>query len=114
MTKTNYRILNDCRGMYEDEVFDTILSQRGINNVEHFLTPTEDDLLPLDSLLRIDEAYQRVDRAIVNNERIGILFDTDLDGITSGTIMTRYFRHSTDNINTYLDDGNMHGVIGQD
>ena len=93
MTKTNYRILNDCRGMYEDEVFDTILSQRGINNVEHFLTPTEDDLLPLDSLLRIDEAYQRVDRAIVNNERIGILFDTDLDGITSGTIMTRYFRH---------------------
>ena len=75
MTKTNYRILNDCRGMYEDEIFDTILSQRGINDVEHFLTPTEDDLLPLDSLLRIDEAYQRVDRAIVNNECIGILFD---------------------------------------
>lgn len=114
MTKTNYRILNDCRGMYEDEVFDTILSQRGINNVEHFLTPTEDDLLPLDSLLRIDEAYQRVDRAIVNNERIGILFDTDLDGITSGTIMTRYFRHSTDNIKTYIDEGKMHGLIGQD
>ena len=114
MTKTNYRILNDCRGMYEDEVFDTILSQRGINDVEHFLTPTEDDLLPLDSLLRIDEAYQRVDRAIVNNERIGILFDTDLDGITSGTIMTRYFRYSTDNIKTYIDEGKMHGLIGQD
>ena len=30
MTKTNYKILNDCRGMYEDEVFDTILNQRGV------------------------------------------------------------------------------------
>ena len=63
--------------MYEDEVFDTILNQRGIENVEHFLNPTEEDLLPLDSLFRIDEAYQRVDFAITNNECIGILFDTD-------------------------------------
>lgn len=114
MTKTNYNILNDCRGMYEDEVFNTILNQRGVSDVEHFLNPTEDDLLPLDSLFYIDEAYQRVDRAIVHNECIGILFDTDLDGITSGTIMTRYFRHSTDNIKTYIDEGKMHGLIGQD
>ena len=67
MTKTNYRILSDCRGMYEDEVFDVILSQRGIKNVKHFLNPTENDLLSIDSLLYIDEAYRRVDRAITNN-----------------------------------------------
>ena len=114
MTKTNYRILSDCRGMHEDEVFDVILSQRGIKNVKHFLNPTENDLLSIDSLLYIDEAYRRVDRAITNNECIGILFDTDLDGITSGTIMTRYLRHFTDNIKTYIDEGKMHGLIGQD
>lgn len=114
MTKTNYKILNDCHGMYENEVFDTILNQRGIENVEHFLNPTEEDLLPLDSLFRIDEAYQRVDFAITNNECIGILFDTDLDGITSGTEMTRYLRHFTTNIKTYIDEGKMHGLIGQD
>ena len=28
--------------------------------------------------------------------------------------MTRYFRHSTDNIKTYIDEGKMHGLIGQD
>ena len=50
MTKTNYNILNDCRGMYEDEIFDTILEQRGIQNVDDFLNPTEDNLLPLNSL----------------------------------------------------------------
>lgn len=114
MTKTNYRILNDCRGMYENEVFSTILNQRGIKDVEHFLNPTENDLLPLDSLLYINEAYQRVDNAIEKKECIGILFDTDLDGVTSGTIMTRYLKHSTDNIKTYIDDGKMHGLIGQD
>lgn len=40
MTKKNYNILNDCRGMYEDEVFETILEQRGIKDIEHFLNPT--------------------------------------------------------------------------
>lgn len=112
-TKKNYNILNDCRGMYEDEVFDTILKQRGIQDAKHFLNPTEEDLLPLDSLYRIDEAYIRINRAIEENENIGILFDTDTDGITAGTIMTRYLRHFTDDIFTYIDDGKQHGLKGQ-
>ena len=49
MTK-NYKILNDCRGMYEQDIFDTIIAQRHIDNTERFFNPTEDDLLPLDSL----------------------------------------------------------------
>lgn len=96
--------------MYEDEVFDTILKQRGIQDAKHFLNPTEEDLLPLDSLYRIDEAYIRINRAIEENENIGILFDTDTDGITAGTIMTRYLRHFTDDIFTYIDDGKQHGL----
>lgn len=114
MTKTNYNILNDCRGMYEDEIFDTILEQRGIQNIDDFLNPTEDNLLPLNSLYRIDEAKDRVIKAIENNENIAILFDTDTDGITSGAIMTRYLRHFTNNITTHIDEGKQHGLIGQD
>ena len=112
-TKKNYNILNDCRGMYEDEVFDTILQQRGVQDAKHFLNPIEEDLLPLDSLYRIDEAYIRINRAIEENENIGILFDTDTDGIAAGTIMTRYLRHFTDDIFTYIDDGKQHGLKGQ-
>lgn len=114
MTKKNYNILNDCRGMYEDEVFETILEQRGIKDIEHFLNPTEDDLLPLDSMFSINEAYERVDKAIENGEQIAILFDTDTDGITSGAIMTRYLKHFTENITTHIDEGKQHGLIGQD
>lgn len=114
MTKTNYRILNDCRGMLEDEIVQTIFEQRGIEDIDHFMNPTEEDLLPLDSLYRINEAYERVMSAINNNEHISILADTDLDGIASGTIMTRYLKHFTDNIQVHIDEGKQHGLIGQD
>lgn len=114
MTKTNYRILNDCRGMDENEIVSTIFRQRGIKDVEHFMNPTEEDLLPLDSLYRINDAYERVLKAVNDKERISILADTDLDGITSGAIITRYLKNFTSNIQVHIDDGKQHGLIGQD
>lgn len=113
-SKKNYKVLNDCRQMYEDEVFEAILKRRGIADPEHFFNPTEDDLLPLGSLLRINDAFKRVDKAIKENEKISVLFDTDLDGTSSGAIITRYLRNFTNNIVTYIDEGKQHGLIGQD
>ena len=46
MTK-NYKILADCKNMYEQEIIDTIIANRGIKDIEHFLNPKEEDLLPL-------------------------------------------------------------------
>ena len=65
---TNYNIKNDCRGMYEEEIFNTILEERGINNIDKFLEPTEDALLPLEDLVNIDKAADRVIEAIKNKE----------------------------------------------
>ena len=113
-SKKNYKVLNDCRQMYEDEVFEAILKRRGIADPEHFFNPTEDDLFPLDNLYRIDEAFDRLDKAIKEDEKIAILFDTDLDGTASGAIITRYLRNFTNNIETYIDEGKQHGLIGQD
>lgn len=113
MTK-NYKVLNDCCGLYEEEVFETVLKQRGIENPDEFLNPSEDNLLPLGSLKNIDKAYGRYNKAINNNEMIGILFDSDCDGVSSGTIMTRYTLKYTDNVYTFIDEGKMHGLINQD
>ena len=113
MTK-NYKILNDCRGMYEQDIFDTIIAQRHIDNPERFFNPTEDDLLPLDSLKNIDKAFLRVEKALQNDENIAILADTDTDGITSGAIITRYLKNFTSNVITFIDEGKHHGLIGQD
>lgn len=39
LTKTNYKIIADCKGMYEQEIIDMVLENRGIKDVEHFLNP---------------------------------------------------------------------------
>ena len=112
--KTNYNIKADCRGMDEDEIFNLILEQRGIKDAEHFLNPTEDDLLPLDSLVNIDKAYELLMRHIENGSCISLLFDVDSDGITSGAIMTRYLRELGVDCQTFINNGKAHGLLGQD
>lgn len=107
---TNYNIKNDCRGMYEEEIFNTILEERGINNIDKFLEPTEDALLPLEDLVNIDKAADRVIEAIKNEESVAILWDTDTDGTTSGAIMTRYLQHFISYpVVPFIDEGKMHG-----
>lgn len=114
LTKTNYSVIADCKGMYEQEIIDTILENRRIKDVEHFLNPREEDLLPLDSLIKIDEARKIVEQGFDNNKTFGVFFDVDLDGVSSGTIMTRYLQKYTDKIHTYINTGKAHGLIGQD
>ena len=114
LTKTNYKIISDCKGMYEQEIVDIILEKRGIKDVEHFLNPHEDDLLPLNSLMRIDEARQIVEDGIENNKNFMVDWDVDTDGTMSGTIMTRYLKHYTDRVSSYINVGKAHGLIGQD
>ena len=114
LTKTNYSVIADCKGMYEQEIIDTILENRSIKDVEHFLNPREEDLLPLDSLIKIDEARKVVEQGFDNNKTFGVFFDVDLDGVSSGTIMTRYLQKYTDKVFTYINTGKAHGLIGQD
>lgn len=113
-TEKNYNILADCRGMYEQEIIDIILENRGIKDVEHFLNPREDDLLPLNSLYMVDEARKIVEEGIDNNKSFCVFFDVDTDGVSSGTIMTRYLRKYTDRVFSYINTGKTHGLIGQD
>lgn len=101
--------------MYEDDIFDTIMEQRKIEDVDHFLNPTEEDLLPLDSLKNIDKAYNTVKLALDNHLNIAILADVDVDGITSGAEMYRYLKHFTnEEITVFINEGKQHGLKGQD
>lgn len=114
MTEKNYNILADCRGMYEQEIIDTILENRGIKDIEHFLNPRTEDFLPLDSLQRIDDARYIIENGIDNNRNFGVHWDVDTDGVSSGTIMTRYLMNYTDKVFTYINVGKAHGLIEQD
>lgn len=114
MTKKKYEIIENCKGMYEEEIVDTILKNRGIKDVEHFLHPQKEDLLPLSDLHNIDSAANIVAHGIDAGKMFGVFFDVDLDGVSSGTIMTRYLKHYTDRVSTYINKGKAHGLIGQD
>lgn len=112
--KTKYNIKSDCRGMYEEEIFNTILEQRGVKDVERFLNPIEEDLLPLDDLPHVKNAYFTAFFHIKNGNKITILFDVDTDGITAGTIMTRYLRSHGAECKTVINESKAHGLLGQD
>lgn len=109
-----HKVVADCRGMYEQEIVDIVLENRGIKDVEHFLNPQNKDLLPLNSLQKIDEAKGIVEDGICNKKSFGIHFDVDTDGVSAGTIITRYLKHYTDKISSYINTGKAHGLIGQD
>jgi len=111
-TKKNYEILADCRGMYEQEIIDIILENRGIKDVEHFLNPREDDLLP--TMKYMADAAKIIENGLDKDRRFGIFFDTDTDGVTAGAIMTRYLRNYTERVSSYINKGKAHGLIGQD
>lgn len=46
----NYKVVADCKGMYEEEIINTVMKNRNIKDMEHFINPVEDDLLPLEAL----------------------------------------------------------------
>ena len=70
----------DGRGMYPQQLVDEILELRGVKDKEKFLNPSVDDLLPLDSLPNIEEAYEKVMKAVTNLNKIAVYYDIDTDG----------------------------------
>lgn len=77
------------------EAVATVLSTRtaSLEAAETFLNPRLRDLLPNPSdLLDMDKAAARVARALAEGETIAILADYDVDGATSGALLTRTLR----------------------
>ena len=72
-----------------------ILSSRGVSfeNVESFINPKLQTLMPDPYVLKdMQKSTERIAQAIVNNEKIAIIGDYDVDGATSTSILTRFFR----------------------
>lgn len=103
----------DGREMEDDlEIIDAILEERGIEDLDSFLHPTEDDLIPFEKLNGAEEAAQVIVDAIDDDETFMIYYDNDLDGTTAGSIAYRYLKNYTDNVYTYIAEGKQHGLDG--
>ena len=101
----------DGRGMEDNlEIIDAILEERGIDNLDAFLHPTEDDLVPFEKMKGLNEAYQMIDDAITMGEKFLIHEDIDADGVDGGTIITKYLQARGADVVTVMNQGKKHGV----
>lgn len=107
-------VKSDVRGWQVEDVVDRIFKDRGIDDPEHFLNPTEDDLLPLTDLKNIEKAGRLVLAHVQSGCGICILADTDSDGCTSGAIIYRYLRHLGADPVLFINHGKAHGLQPDD
>lgn len=106
---------HDCRDMDNDEIIQTILSDRGIDeDLNRFLRPTEDDMLPLDALKNIDKAFDIINKGIEDGKHFVVHYDQDADGHTSGAIMTRYLQAAGADVSILYREGKAHGLDGME
>lgn len=69
-------VKNDCRGMFNEEIIDTIFENRGIKNRENFMNPTlEEHMLPLDDLKNINKAVDIVLGGLKRGDLFGVYAD---------------------------------------
>lgn len=96
--------------MHEAEIINALLESRGIENYDKFLTPTEDSMIPFEEMIGLENGARIVLDTLNNDGKFIVHFDVDNDGISAGTIMTRYLLNFTSNIETRINDGKEHGV----
>jgi single-stranded-DNA-specific exonuclease len=101
--KTNY---------FLDEIVAKLLSIRKIKKeeVKLFLDPSIKNILPNPYILKdMDKAIERTVNAIINNEKIGIFGDYDVDGATSTAILGKYFALLNISFEIYIPDRKKEG-----
>ena len=107
-------VKHDCRGMETGEIIDTILADRGVEDIMPLLYPNEDCLIPFEKMRNIDRAAQIITRNIENDGGFFVHFDTDTDGVSAGSIAVRWLKQHTDRVSYGINQGKEHGIANFD
>jgi single-stranded-DNA-specific exonuclease len=89
------------------EIVSRILVSRGIgfDEVPEFLRPTMKAQLPDPLKLKdMDKAAERIAAAIINDEKVAVFGDYDVDGATSSALLKRFFRAQGRDLRVYIPD----------
>ena len=86
------------------ELMAKVIMNRNIpeEKIESFLHPKLSDLYDPFLFNDMDKAVDRILKAIDQKEKITIYGDYDVDGITSATILVKYFTNLNANVDAYL------------
>lgn len=95
----------------DDSPLEKIAKIRGIKDFNRFLSPTKDELLDPYLMKNIEDASNRIIKAIASDEKIVVSYDPDADGITATTTMLRYLKNYTENVDyIYGERNDGHGI----
>lgn len=103
---------NDVQNLLE-----SVLKNRGIEDCLKYLSLNKINHEEYKGLANINEAVQCFTTHIENKDDIGILFDTDTDGICSGTIMYKYIKEVAPDCNVHIilhEKEKAHGLADKD
>lgn len=100
------------RALGVDEIYGRLLTQRGINSYEearHFFLPDPCRLHDPMRMKGMDQASERIDRALHGGEKVLVYGDYDVDGTTSVALMYAFLRdHGVDTC-FYIPDRHLEG-----
>lgn len=103
--------LIDGRQMEDDfEIIDAILESRNIEDIDSFLRPSEEDMIPFEQMKGLHEAYLMIDDAITMGDKFAVHEDIDADGADGGAILTKYLKARGADVVTYINQGKKHGL----
>jgi len=90
-----------------DHIIAALLVQRGVDTykkAKKFFRPSLNDLYDPFLMKDMDKAVERIELAIMREERIMVYGDYDVDGTTSVALVSTYLRERYDAITTYIPD----------
>lgn len=112
--KKKWIVKNDCRGMSTNEIIDTILQERQVENVNELLYPNNDCLIPFEEMKNIDRAAKIILDGIENDKKFLVYADVDTDGCSANAIAVRWLKQHTDNVVCCINQGKEHGIANAD
>lgn len=98
---------------------ETILRNRGIDDIEHYLNTTDADILSPTLLANMDDGIKMLMRHIKNNDKIYVLADEDCDGYTSASTLINYLHrlfptYVETNLSYGVHEKKIHGIVIKD
>jgi single-stranded-DNA-specific exonuclease len=98
---------------YAFNPIEQILKNRGIEDVESFLSPSESNVIHHSKLKNIYEGVEMLLNHIEKGSKIFVQVDSDMDGIASSSILINYLKKTIPKVKIQwrIHEGKQHGVI---
>lgn len=112
--KKKWNIKIDGRNMDSGEIIDALLENRGIDDINAFLCPNEDNILPLENLRNIEKAAQAILDGVEEGKTFYVHYDVDVDGCTAGSIAARYLKYLGADVYIGINHKKEHGIESLD